>query len=97
MTVIKPEDTESFWREFSEYNALVNSEYRPIQPLVKKATSKIQEIWKEDPMRDQIVQNLEIFGIFEPAAIANLIRETSPGKKEAGLQAIHRFVKDLKP
>lgn len=97
MTVVKPEDTESFWTEFSEYNSLANSQYREISALTKKATTKIEEFWKVDPLKDQIKQNLQIFGMFHTSEINFLIKETSPEKKQVGLQAIHRFVKDLKP
>jgi hypothetical protein len=97
MTPIKQEDTESFWKEFEEYNALASTEYREVEALRKKANSQIHETWKNDLMKMTITHNLQTFSFFEPAMISNLISEYNPEKKLAGLKAIERFVKDLKP
>jgi len=96
MVPIKPENKESFWEEFNEYNTLVNSSYYIIKDLQKEIERKINQFWYTDPMRDQIIKNLEIFNFFDPYRVNSLIKENSSDRKKAILLAISHFIKKFK-
>lgn len=96
ITSLKPEETESFWKEFEEYNALVQSDYREVVDIRNKANKQINEVWKTDPMRNEIHKNINIFEIFNSNNVKQVVNDTNLEKRNTKLKAINRLIRDFK-